>query len=84
VSAAVSAAAASARAAATARGGARPSKRAASSGYGAPAAPDEEWPDDEGSEPAGPDHNPAGGALSGLGLIQRTLGGEVIAELGHD
>jgi DNA polymerase-3 subunit gamma/tau len=84
VSAAVSAAAASARAAATARSGARSgAKRAASPGFGAPADPDEEWPDDEGSEPAGPDHTP-GGAQSGLGLIQRTLGGEVIAELGRD
>jgi DNA polymerase-3 subunit gamma/tau len=87
-SAAVSAAAASARAAATARSGARSgarggAKRAASPGFGAPADRGEEWPDDEGSEPAGPGRNP-GGAQSGLGLIQRTLGGEVIAELGRD
>jgi DNA polymerase-3 subunit gamma/tau len=82
--AAVSAAAASARAAATASKGRRPARRAAATGSGAPADPDEEWPDDEGSEPAGPGHDPAGGAPSGLHLIKRTLGGEVIAELGSD
>jgi DNA polymerase-3 subunit gamma/tau len=80
--AAVSAAAASARAAATASKGPRPAKRAASPG--APSGPDEEWPDDAGSEPAGGGHGPAAGALSGLDLIQHTLGGEVIAELGGD
>jgi DNA polymerase-3 subunit gamma/tau len=43
-----------------------------------PAAPDRAAP----GGPGEPDHDPEGGALSGMDLIQRTLGGRVIEEYG--
>jgi DNA polymerase-3 subunit gamma/tau len=89
--AAVSAAAASARAAASGRSGTRPGGRAARSGgrgaaagYAAPPGPDEEWPDDDGVDPGDPGLDVGAGAPTGLDLIQRTLGGQIIAEIGSD
>jgi DNA polymerase-3 subunit gamma/tau len=56
-------------------GGQRPDRAAAPSGS---AFGDEEWPDDA----AGPDATAAGGgALTGMELIQRQLGGRVIEEI---
>jgi hypothetical protein len=80
----VSAAAASARAAASGRAGTRPGGRAKAAGYAAPPPPDEEWPDDDGVDPGDPGQNLAAGSPTGLDLIQRTLGGQIIAEIGSD